>query len=202
LENQANNLYDFVVSLQRPGKKAINLVSQLLLVIFLFAFIWFAYSHGIRGQQLWLVALPVMIVVLWAYGYVRAADPEFVVQYRVELLIAAMGWLMLPMSAFSWWIGWGYAMMAILERFAKRPFQFRFTREKVSTNSLPPKHYEWFEIANVMIRDNLFTLDLNNNKMLQRELETPIDEVTQKEFNAYCKSLLHFNLPATTSSSK
>ncbi len=200
MQQSQGQLFDFVVSLKRPGRAAINIISQLLLALFLFSFIWYAYHKGLQGQRIWLVAIPVMIVALWAYGYVRAADPEFVVHYRVELMIAAMGWMMLPLAPYAFFIGWAYAALAVLERMAKRPQQFRFTVEKVSTNSLPVRHYEWFQIANVVIRDNLFTLDLNNNRIIQRELETPIDSVTQDEFNKYCQKHLHFNLAEGTKS--
>ncbi len=192
MQENHSSTFDFVVSLRRPGRTAINIISQLLIAIFLMAFIFYAYRFGLRGQRLWLVLIPVMIVGLWAYGYVRAANPEFVVHYRVELLIAAMGWMLLPLAPYAWLIGWFYAGLAVLERIAKRPLQYRFTTLKLSTNDLPPKHYEWYEVGNVMIRDNLFTLDLNNNKLVQRELETPIDDETRNEFNRYCEKHLHF----------
>jgi hypothetical protein len=49
--------------------------------------------------------------------------------------------------------------------------------------------YEWEQFGNLILKDNLLTLDFKNNKVLQLEIEenTAIDE---KAFNAFCASHL------------
>ena len=105
-----------------------------------------------------------------------------------------MTWLLLPLAKYHVIIGVAYAIMSVIERWVKFPDEIGFTKEKVVRNSFPKKKYEWFEIDNVVIRDNWFTLDLRNNKVIQKELDEPVSPELIAEFNAYCKEQLHFRL--------
>lgn len=184
--------YDYVISLKRPDYRAVNIISQLLLLLFLVAFFYYLLQTAFGGKQYWLSVIPLLITGLWVYGYVRKADPHFMVYYRLELMIAAMGWFFIPLFAWSYLLGFAYALMAVAERYIKFPDEIGFSEEKVVRNSFPAQSYEWFEIDNVMIRNNLFTLDLRNNKVVQKVLEEPISPELEAEFNAYCSKLLHF----------
>jgi hypothetical protein len=170
-----------------------NGISQLLLLLFLIAFFYYLVTTGFGGKQYWLAVIPLLITGLWVFGYIRKADPHFMVYYRVELMIAAMGWFFIPLFAWSYLLGFAFALMAVAERYIKFPDEIGFNAEKVVRNSFPAQSYEWFEIENVVLRDNLFTLDLRNNKIIQKTLEEPVSKELEAEFNNFCKNLLHFN---------
>lgn len=188
----ASTSFEYVISLKRPDYRAVNWISRILLLIFLFSFFYYVLNTGFAGGQYWLAAIPVLIVAGWLYGYVRAADPHFVVYYRLEIMIAALGWFFIPLFAYSQLLGYAYALMAIAERYIKFPDEIGFTREKVVRNTFPSRTYQWFEIDNVVIRDNLFTLDLRNNKIIQKPLDEEIAPELEKEFNEFCRKQLHF----------
>lgn len=188
----ARTAYDYVISLKRPDYKGVNAVSQILLLLFLTAFFYYIIQTDFAGRQYWLALIPLLIGGAWVYGYVKAADPQFVIYYRLELMIAALGWFFIPLFAYSHLLGYIYALMSIAERYIKFPDEIGFTKEKVVRNTFPSKTYQWFEIDNVVIRDNLFTLDLRNNKIIQKELEEAIAPELEIEFNEYCKQQLHF----------
>lgn len=188
----ATDKFDYIITLKSPGFKYVNWMSQGMLLLFLITYFFYLFRLGLWGNTLWLLVIPILIIALWLYGWVRSADKTFQVHYRLEMMIAAMAWILLPLFPHSSWIGWGYALMAVIERWVKFPDEIGFSKEVVVRNSFPRKKYEWFEIDNVIIRDNLFTLDLRNNKLIQKELEEPISEELEKEFNAFCKQQLHF----------
>jgi len=188
----AGTAFDYVISLKRPDYKGVNLISQFLLVLFLVSFIYFIIQTNFGNEQYWLALIPIMICGLWLWGYIRKADPSFVTYYRLELMIAAMGWFFIPLFGYSYMLGFAYALMAVAERYIKFPDEVGFNKDIVVRNTFPPKSYEWFEIDNVVLRNNLFTLDLTNNKMIQKELEEPVTPELEQEFNAYCKAYLHF----------
>ena len=186
--------FDFIITLKSPGFKYVNIVSQVLLMLFLTAHFYYLIRIGMFGNHLWLVVIPLLIIGLWLYGWVRSVDKSFQVNYRMELMIAAMAWMLLPLAKYHVIIGVAYAIMSVIERWVKFPDEIGFTKEKVVRNSFPKKKYEWFEIDNVVIRDNWFTLDLRNNKVIQKELDEPVSPELIAEFNAYCKEQLHFRL--------
>lgn len=184
--------YEYVISLKRPSYKGINMVSQWLLVLFLAAFFYYIFRTNFAGKQYWLGAIPVIIVGFWGYAYIRRANPTFMVYYRVELMVAAMGWFFIPLFAWSYMLGFVYALMAVAERYIKFPDEIGFSKDKVVRNTFPPTSYEWYEIDNVVLRDNLFTLDLRNNKIIQKQLEEEVTPEMEAEFNEFCKKQLHF----------
>jgi hypothetical protein len=188
----ARTAFDYVISLKRPNYKGVNAVSQILLLLFLTAFFYYIIQTDFAGRQYWLAGIPLLIGAAWVYGYVKAADPQFVIYYRLELMIAALGWFFIPLFAYSHLLGYIYALMSIAERYIKFPDEIGFTKEKVVRNTFPSKTYQWFEIDNVILRDNLFTLDLRNNKIIQKELEESVAPELEKEFNEYCRQQLHF----------
>jgi hypothetical protein len=188
----ARTSYDYVISLERPDYRGVNWVSQILLILFLSSFFYYVIRTGFAGGQYWLAGIPLIIGGLWLYGYVQAANPQFVVYYRVELMVAALGWFFIPLFAWSHLLGYAYALMAIAERYIKFPDEVGFTKDKVVRNTFPSKTYQWFEIENVVIRDNLFTLDLRNNKLIQKPLDENISPELEKEFNDFCREQLHF----------
>jgi hypothetical protein len=189
----ANPKYDYVITLKEPSYRWVDGISQILLVLFLLPFLYYLLQTGINGQNAWLLVIPAIIIGLWLYGYVRRAEPEFQVYYRVELLVSALGWFFLPLP-FSKYIGWAYALLAFVERYVKFPDEIGFSAEGVVRNTFPRKTYQWYEIDNVVLRDNLFTLDLRNNRVIQKELDIAVDKKTEQEFNEFCTRQLHFKV--------
>lgn len=183
---------EYIITLKRPGYKAIDLVSIILLVLFLIAFFYFLAQTGIHGNNWWLLFVPTIIIGLMINGFANRKKQDFLVYYRTELFIAALGWFLLPIYSDARFIGWMYALMAIIERYVKFPDEWAFSKDKVVHLIIPKKTYEWVEIDNVIIRDNLFTLDLRNNKIIQKELDVPVDKNTEEEFNNWCREQLHF----------
>ncbi len=183
---------DYIITLKRPSYRGINAVSVLLLVIFLVAFFYYLAQKGIRGKDAFLLVVPAMIIGLIIKGFMQRNRKDFLVYYRTELFIAALGWFLFPMFTCAKYIGFMYALMAFIERYVKYPDEWAFSKENVVHIIFPKKIYEWVEIDNVMIRDNLFTLDLRSNKIIQKELDMPVEKSLEEEFNAWCQDQLHF----------
>jgi hypothetical protein len=183
---------DYIITLKRPAYNGINAVSIILLLIFLSSFFYSLVQRGLHGKDAFLLLVPVIIIGLMIKGFVQRNQENFLVYYRTELFIAALGWFLVPIYAKAKYLGWMYALMAIIERYVKYPDQWAFSKENVVHLLFPRKTYEWVEIDNVIIRDNLFTLDLMNNKIIQKELDVAVDKATEEEFNEWCKAQLHF----------
>ena len=183
---------DYIINLKRPSYTGINTISLLLLALFLIAFTYYLLQHGLYGRNAYLLLVPAMIIGLVIKGFINRNKKDFLVYYRTELFIAALGWFLIPIYAKARLIGWMYALMAMIERYVKYPDEWTFSKENVVHNIFPKKVYEWVEIDNVVIRDNLFTMDFMNNRIIQKELDMPVEKSLEEEFNAYCKEQLHF----------
>jgi hypothetical protein len=62
-----------------------------------------------------------------------------------------------------------------------------FSKEAITFNTFPFKNYSWQEVKNIMLKDNMLTIDFKNNKIIQREIEPA--ELTEEEieFNEFCR---------------
>ncbi len=184
--------YEYVITLKRHNYKALNIISQLLLLIYLIAFVRLALEIGFGKLLLKFSILPALVIGVWVYIIVRSRQKDFMPYYRLPLLLAAFGWLYMGQMGLLLLITYG--IMGLSERFIKFPDEIGFNKDKVVRNSLPHKKYEWVDIENAMIRDNLFTLDLRNNKVIQKKLDEPVSKELELEFNQFCKEQLHFSL--------
>jgi hypothetical protein len=50
--------------------------------------------------------------------------------------------------------------------------------------------YNWVKIDNLVLKDNLLTIDLSTNKIIQAEIIDPAGEAEEISFNAYCDAQL------------
>ena len=65
---------------------------------------------------------------------------------------------------------------------------YNFDSSHIKQKNFPWKKYRWTELSNVVIKDNLLTIDFKNNKLIQEEIIT--GEVDETEFNSFVKKQL------------
>ncbi|MFZ9241091.1 MAG: hypothetical protein ACO22R_08105, partial [Chitinophagaceae bacterium] len=71
-----------------------------------------------------------------------------------------------------------------------------FSNQQIVRKGIRTKTYQWAELNNVMIKDDLLTMDFKNNSLFQAytdDEENEEYEVEDEEFNEYCKSQLTVN---------
>ena len=68
---------------------------------------------------------------------------------------------------------------------ATQPIIFVFA-EHIKQKNFPWKKYQWNEFSNIVLKDNILTMDFMNNKVMQGEIA---NEVNEKEFNLFVSSV-------------
>ncbi len=63
--------------------------------------------------------------------------------------------------------------------------------EIIITRSVFKKNYSWAAVQNVILKDNLLSVDFKNNHLLQVELSTDNMSVDENSFNQFCKRQLN-----------
>jgi hypothetical protein len=61
-------------------------------------------------------------------------------------------------------------------------------------NSFPRKTYDWSDFTNIVLLDNLLTLDFADNRLFQRETIDEEGDAEEDEFNEYCRQRLTISL--------
>ena len=81
-------------------------------------------------------------------------------------------------------------IMGILYESASRQITLTFTKEKIKKHPFPVKYYHWEELDNVILKDDILTLDFKNNKIMQAEIENS-EKVNEKDFNDFARARMN-----------
>ncbi len=66
---------------------------------------------------------------------------------------------------------------------ATQPIIYLFS-EEIKQKNFPWKKYQWNDFSNIVLKDNILTLDFKNNKVIQAEIENRVDE---RAFNSFVR---------------
>ena len=80
----------------------------------------------------------------------------------------------------------GCVVMGILYYFSLQKLLFVFDNTSVKKKNFPSAEYSWNNFSNVMLKDNILTLDFDNNKLIQLEIETE-KNINEFEFNEFAQ---------------
>lgn len=177
-------VYQFVVTLKNKNGKLIDRFSVLLLVASLLIFIRQQFVPG--QMKLTVIFVCAMLAGILSYNIYQSkkGQPVF---YNGALLVAAIAWIVMP---FLNWLFVPFALMGLFERLAKKPLEVGFTDQEVVINSLIRRRYTWKDFNNIVLKDDLLTLDFTTNRLFQRETVDEEGDAEEDEFNVYCRELL------------
>ena len=69
----------------------------------------------------------------------------------------------------------------------KMPLEIGFAGNEIVINTLIRRRYQWTDFNNIILKDDLLTLDFKNNRLLQRETIDEEGDADEHEFNLYCQ---------------
>ncbi|NCI50404.1 hypothetical protein GWC95_10760 [Sediminibacterium roseum] len=184
-------LQDYIIELRKPSYLIADLVSRLMLMI---AIAFFGYAVIYVGNVNWYtVTMSVLVIGMiawWIRCTIRINRGE-IVFYRFGLLLATIGWVIAYRYGGPLWVPVLYGIVTIAEKQVKFPQEIAFNEEGIVINTFPKKEYAWSALSNVVLKDNILTIDFKNNKLIQKEIESDASPDEEKEFNAFCTTMLN-----------
>ena len=167
--------YDYVVSLKKPDTRLVDFISILLCIItlFLFAYLW------LLTQNWQVYSISIFIQIFLLIRNLIAARNNRIIYFRniflvANILIAAL-----------------YLLAALAETQVKFSKEIGVDEDGLTFNTLITKHVQWNEIQNMLLKDDIITIDQKNNKLFQKETESTVADDVIKEFNDFCNRHVH-----------
>lgn len=74
---------------------------------------------------------------------------------------------------------------------SRRNLFISINKEAIIYPSFPKKNIPWQAVSNIILKDDILTIDLKNNKIYQHQIEYTGDAVNEQEFNDFCSQQLH-----------
>jgi hypothetical protein len=113
------------------------------------------------------------------YRFLRSAD-----FLKLGFLWAVCGaYFLLP-----GWITLLIAIISILQFFVKDQYEISINEKLVFIKTFPQKNVEWQSLQNLILKDDLLTIDYSNNKIFQAEIVPQLSNIgNETEFNDFCR---------------
>jgi hypothetical protein len=178
-------VFDYLITLKKKNDATIDAISQLMYLFSIIAFGYFAYLNS-AARNFYLIVI-FIILVTWIFCIVKKGKTGFAL-FRFGLFAATIGWLLYPVDHYILAIAYGIA--GLIEKQVKFPEEIGFAEDRVVLNTFPRKKFSWNDLANVVLKDNLLTVDFKNNKLIQKELDEGVSIQTEQEFNEFCRAQL------------
>ena len=171
----------FEVTLKNEKERSYRLIILFLVILHILFFVYLLFD-----EQLWKKAVAGLIVTILYSGYrlliTNTAKKKFSFGSGYFFLFSIL-------SSINWLFAVIEMILYLLSFFALEPIILSFTSLYINKTKFPNRKFYWQELLNVILKDNILTLDFKNNKLLQAEIEnTNIDE---NEFNAFAKAQLN-----------
>jgi hypothetical protein len=173
----------FDVILKNDKIKSYRHIALIILLLNLAIFIFMLFYDEYRYEAASAILLIGIYVFMRLYFIKKYKQGNYLDQ--IILFVLAGCWLGLQ----NYFMVTALIILGILYHLTLQKIQFVFTSEKVTRFTFPAKEYKWNLFNNVILKDNILTLDFKNNKLIQAEIENP-KSINQQQFNSFAQSQL------------
>ena len=104
----------------------------------------------------------------------------------ISLLLIVAAWGLMKF----WWPALILLLLLGLYKLSQREFAVLISSTSVVYPSFPRMEISWDQLNNVVLKDDLLTIDFKNNKIIQQLIQKKEPAVDEQEFNDFCKAQL------------
>jgi len=174
---------------QNKNGRTVNIASLLMLLISLGAFLF----NAAMQHQVWVVAFTCALLLLALYWLYRVFINKPVFIYlNIILLLASVYWF-IQGSGLAIFMGIMLVIAALFERRLKMKHVIYISPAGVTLQTSLNKTLTWAQLANVIVKDGLLTIDTKSNKLYQKEVAVDFTAENEAEINEFCRLRLIAN---------
>src|SRR6185312_203056 len=177
------NMQQFDIILKNDKIKSYRHIALIILLLNLAIFIYLLFYDRYRYEAASAILLIGIYVFMRLYFIKKYKQGNYLDQ--VLLFVLAGCWLGLQ----NYLMVTALVILGNLYHLTLQKIQFVFTPEKITRFSFPSKEYDWNLFNNVIVKDNVLTLDFKNDKLIQAEIENQ-KSVNEQQFNSFARSQL------------
>lgn len=178
-------MQQFEITLKNEKIRLYHRLSLLILLInvilFVFLAIFSAEKH-IRYSSL--ATLVLLAAILGIKYYIRNTPYRF--GYHPFFFFLMLAWVQNQ----NYWVAGGMLLFHLLYTFSIRKMVLFVNKENIRYPSFPVKTITWNQVVNVILKDDLLTINMKNNKFFQQFIDDPNNTINQQDFNEFCQQQL------------
>lgn len=128
----------------------------------------------------------IILFVAFSFYKTKKAHQSFFLSEWVFFLIMLL-WIQFD----NYWMASVSMILFLLCTLATDKLTYEFNDDLIKQKNFPWKKYAWDNMQNIILKDNILTMDFKNNKIIQAEIEN--DNMEERDFNAFVRKLLKEN---------
>jgi hypothetical protein len=156
---------NFTIPIPNDRVKAYKVVT---FIVFTLNFLGFGYVFLQTGGTASVLAIVALVVnaVPWLYYLLNKKHIKSPV-IEITLIASALLWMYFG----NFWMGIALLLFAIMSFFTNKRTVILFNETGFIYPSFPVKKYTWSDVVQVLWKDDILTIDLKDNKLLQFNIE-------------------------------
>jgi hypothetical protein len=88
----------------------------------------------------------------------------------------------------TWWMVLLLIIIAVMQLLVKKQYEIIVNVQSIEIKAQPPKSIDWQALQNLVIKDELLTIDYKNNKIFQAEIIPALSNIgSEADFNDFCR---------------
>jgi hypothetical protein len=178
-----NTVQDYVVVLKNHNRKNIEITGWLLSVLAVIIYLVNIYESPTD----WGIFFSLFALIGLVASNIIDKRKKKKISFTTILVCAGIGLNIFTETAY---VGSLLILAGIVEKYITKNKEIGFSAAGIVMSGLFPKKISWSELNNVIIKDDVLTMDFNNNKVFQDYTDDEEDdeyEVESDEFNEYCR---------------
>lgn len=176
---------NYEVELAQPNQKSYKIITIFMAFLNAVSFIFYFLNATSVFLKIISIAGLFASVLLLYIVFVKMASWKSAFKVVAFLLgFIAICWLL----AGNYYFTLLFSLLSIFSFITLRPSVIIFNKEGIKYPSFPEKFYEWKEVNQVIIKDDVLSMDLADNKFLQFLLPaTSVAKIEVSAFNIFCE---------------
>ncbi|MBX3241585.1 MAG: hypothetical protein KIT80_11415 [Chitinophagaceae bacterium] len=185
MPGKREELFQYVLIIKK-GEKTGN-IDFISILICLICWLFFVFYSIIHQQFLSVLFIGSFLIPFLVARTILSRRQNKHLTFKHPLFACGMLWLFVPGMR---WIALFFIVFILFDHQSRQSLEIGVSDERIVINTFFRKRYAWNEFSNVILRDNLLTLDFKNNRILQREIIPERSDVVEEEFNRFCREQL------------
>jgi hypothetical protein len=169
-------MQQFEITVKNDKIKYYKFIALLLVLLNMAVFIFLLIADVYFYEAATALLLSGLYLIYLLYVAKKSRNIFFIT--RITFFILAGCWVALQ----NYLVAFVCVVLGILYHLSLQKLQFVFNHDFIKKKNFPQKTYSWKMLANVMLKDNILTIDSKNNTLIQVEIEGDINETQFNEF--------------------
>ncbi len=179
--SKKTELFQYVLVIKKEKDRSIDYMSILLCLISWIYFLFYATRSEKFQSLIFFSSFLIPAVLAWT-EWIRKARVR--TGFKTALFVTGLLWLLIPGLR---WVVLIYLFFILLDQQSRVPLEVGISDKQIVINTFFRRRYQWNEFSNVVLKDDLLTLDFSNNRILQKEVFPLARQAEEIEFNEFCR---------------